>query len=138
MTSTIKLARQREGRKKPPDGKLMINVDGSFREVDGRGGTCVVIRDSNSSFIAGSYSYVEHMIDPPTAKAMALKEGLLLAQHIGCNGFIIQSNCVEVVDIIRLGVSSTAGAPIYDDCFLLWQNFDAIEIEKWVANKVAQ
>jgi ribonuclease HI len=74
----------------------MINVDGSFRKVDGRGGTGVVIRDSNSSFIAGSYAYVEHMIDPPTAEAMALMEGLLLAQHIGCNGFIIQSDCVEV------------------------------------------
>ena len=56
--------------------------------------------------------------------------GLLLAQRIGCNGFIIQPDCVEVLDTIRLGVSSTAGAPIYGDCFLLCQNFDAIEIEK--------
>jgi hypothetical protein len=54
-----------------------------------------------------------------------------------CRSYYLGGSAI-VVDIIRLGVSSTAGAPIYHDCFLLWQNFDAIEIEKWEANKVVQ
>jgi hypothetical protein len=29
---------------------------------------------------------------------MALKEGLLLAQQMACNGFIVHSDCIEVVD----------------------------------------
>jgi ribonuclease HI len=41
----------------------LINVDGSFREENGNGGTGVVIRDSNGSFIAGSYTYLEHRVD---------------------------------------------------------------------------
>jgi hypothetical protein len=53
----------------------------------------VVIRDSNGLFIAGSYAYFEHIIDAPAAEVMALKEGLRLAQQIGCNSFILQSDC---------------------------------------------
>ena len=36
---------------------------------------------------------------------------------------------MEVVETMRLGISFAAGAPIYDDCFLLWQDFEAISIE---------
>jgi hypothetical protein len=50
-----KIIRQREGWKKPPEGKLLINVDGSFRVEKSSGGAGVVIRDSNGLFIAGSY-----------------------------------------------------------------------------------
>jgi ribonuclease HI len=84
-----KFVKKREGWKKPPDGKLLINVDASFREENGNGGTGVIIRDSNGQFIAGSCNYMEHVMDTPTVEVVALKEGFLLAQHIGCNGFII-------------------------------------------------
>jgi hypothetical protein len=49
-----KTVRQRERWKKPPEGKLLMNIGGSFRlsEGQGNGGTGVVIKDSNGSFIA--------------------------------------------------------------------------------------
>jgi hypothetical protein len=72
---------------------------------------------------------MEHVVDAPTAEVMALKEGFLLAQRIGCNGFILHSDCMEVVETMSMGISSTAGAPIYDECFLLWRNFEAVSIE---------
>ena len=37
------------------------------------------------------------------AEAYALKEGLMLAQRIGCNKLIIQSDCMEVVQIMQGG-----------------------------------
>ena len=40
------------------------------------------------------------MVDAPMAEAYALKEGLMLAQHAGCNRVIIQSDCMEVVEIM--------------------------------------
>jgi len=128
-TAMKKSIKQREGWKRPPEGKLLINIDGSFREESDSGGTGVVIRDSKGTFIAGSCNYMEHVVDAPTSEVMALKEGLLLAQWIGCNGFIIHLDYMEVVETIRLGISFAAGAPIYDDCFLLWQDFEAISIE---------
>ena len=75
------------------------------------------------------------MVDAPTTEVMALKEGLLFflavsATCTGCNRFIIQSDSLEVMETMRLaGISSAAGAPIYEDCNILWQNFDAISIE---------
>lgn len=123
-----KIVRQREGWKKPPEGKLIINVDGSFRVENGNGGAGVVIRDSNVSFIAGSHAFFEH--DAPAAETMTLKGGLLLAQHIGYNSFILQLDCSEVVETIRMGWSAAASAPIYDDCLLLWQDFGTISIER--------
>ena len=100
---------------KPPGGKLLINVDASFRPENGSGSTGAVIRYSSGSFIAASRSYFEHVVDAPSAEVMAVKDGLLLAQHIGCNGIIIQSDCLEVVETMQQRVfSAAAGAPIYD------------------------
>jgi len=65
--------------KKPAEGFLMINVDGSFAENTGDGSTGVVIRDASGGFIATSYSYISHVLDAITAKASALRDGLLLA-----------------------------------------------------------
>jgi hypothetical protein len=47
--------------KKPAEGFLMINVDGSFEEIKGVGSTGAVIRDSSGGFIAASYSYISHV-----------------------------------------------------------------------------
>ena len=57
----------------------MINVDGSFAENTGDGSTGVVIRDASGGFVATSYSYISHVLDAITAKASALRDGLLLA-----------------------------------------------------------
>ena len=51
------------------------------------GGTGGVLRGSNGVFIAAAYSFIEHVVDAPTAEVHALREGVLregvlLAQHI--------------------------------------------------------
>jgi hypothetical protein len=49
---------------------------------------------------------MEHVVDAPTAEVTALKEGFLFAQRIGCNGFILHSDCMEVVETMSLGIYS--------------------------------
>ena len=71
--------------KKPPEGNLMLNVDASYKPESGTGSTGAIIRDSFGSFISARVCYFEHMADAATAEAMALKEGLVLAQAMGCN-----------------------------------------------------
>jgi ribonuclease HI len=106
-----------------------MNIDGSFKDVQGIGGTRAIIRDSNGSFIAGSCFYLEHVGDASISEIMVLKEGLLLAQRIGCSSLIIHSDSLVVVETMRMGISLSMGAPIYDECFALQQEFDAISIE---------
>jgi len=115
-------------------------VDASYNQDRGTGSTGAVIRDSSGSFIAAAARFIEHVLDAPMAEAMALKEGLLLAQQIGCNRLMIQSDCLEVVETMKQdGISATASAPVYDECVQLWQDFVSISIEHCnrEANKVA-
>ena len=55
--------------------------------------------------IAATHSFVPHAIDAPMAEAYALKEGLLLAQHIGVGGnrLVIWADCMEVVETTKEG-----------------------------------
>jgi ribonuclease HI len=74
------------------------------------------------------------------AEAYALKEGLMLAQHIGANRLIIQADCLEVVETMKDGGNSANSvAAIYDDCSTIWCGFQDISIEHCnrEANKVA-
>jgi hypothetical protein len=54
------------------------------------------------------------------AGAYALRDGLSLAQHLGCQNFIFQSNNMQVIKTMLLGgVSSRSSVAIYDDCQIL-------------------
>ena len=44
-TAMKKSIKQRKEWKRPPEGKLLINIDGRFREESGNGGIGVVTRD---------------------------------------------------------------------------------------------
>jgi hypothetical protein len=52
-------------------------------------------------FIVAAYNYIAHVVDAPTVEVHALREGLLLAQHIGCSRIIIQSDCLEVAETMN-------------------------------------
>lgn len=120
--SQKRVAVVREGWRKPPEGKLMLNVDAAFCEDQGCGSTGAIIRDANGGFIAAVQSFLPHNVDVPMVEAYALKEGLTLAKHVGCNRFIVQTDCMAVVDTLKDGgFSATAGAAIYDECMRDWR-----------------
>jgi len=95
--ATIKGTKERQGWQKPPEKFVKVNIDASFDEGTGNGNTGVIIRDWTGGAIAASHTFLLYLVDAPMAKAFALKEGLLLAQHAGCNRLIVQSDCMEVV-----------------------------------------
>ena len=73
----------RKGWSKPPEGKLMINVDASFDSDTGSGSTGVVIRDATGECVAASCCHLPHVTDAAMAEAYALRDGLQLDQQIG-------------------------------------------------------
>ena len=85
-----------------PEGKVKVNVDASFDESRGCRSVGTIIRNSMGAAIAASHSYVPHLVDAPMAEAYALKEGLMLVQFIGFNRLIVQSDCMEVVETMKL------------------------------------
>nr|TKW18253.1 hypothetical protein SEVIR_5G420100v2 [Setaria viridis] len=83
MLAARKVVKVRQGWKKPPVGKVMVNVDAGFDENGGCGSVGSVIRDCSGGFLAAAHSFVLHLVDAQMAEAYALKEGLMLAQRIG-------------------------------------------------------
>jgi len=120
----------RQGWLKPPEGKVMVNVDATFDEDVGCGSVGVAIRDSTGGVLAAAHSFVPHLVDAPMAEAYALKERLMLAQPIGCNRLIIQSNCMEVVQTMKDGgFTANSATALYDECNIIWSRFQDIMIE---------
>lgn len=83
--SVKKTAKKRGRWKKPLEGNLLLNVDGSYNPDRSTGGTDAIIRDSRGSFIAAASCFIEHVVDAAMVEAIAFKEGLMLAQLIGCS-----------------------------------------------------
>jgi len=64
----------------------------------------------------------------------------MLAQHIGGNRLIVQSDYMEVVEIMgNGGFMANSPAAIYDECNIAWSGFEEISIEHLSreANQVA-
>jgi hypothetical protein len=74
-----------QGWRKPPEGFLMLNIDASFDDDKGCGSTGAIIRDDSGGMVAATNTFIPHLVDAPMAEAYALKERLMLAQHIGGN-----------------------------------------------------
>jgi ribonuclease HI len=117
----------------------MVNIDAGF--VAGIGSSGVAIRDSSGGgFIATSMSFLPAVLDDPMAEDYGLKEGLNLLNQIGCSNFIVQSDCQEVIDtMIDDGFTASAAAPIFEDCYNIWNDLSMATIEHCdrEANQVA-
>jgi ribonuclease HI len=135
LTKNYKAARKKglqiqQGRLKPPVGKVMVNVDAAFDEDEGCGSVGIVVRDSTGGVLTAAHNFVPHLVDAPMVEAYALKEGLMLAQHIGCNRLIFQSYCMGVVDKMKDGgFTANSTTALYDECNIIWSDFQDIMIE---------
>ena len=103
-----------------PEGITKINVDAAYDMDQGRGSMGVIARDTGGKFVAASCKEIHFVTDPFMAEAYAFREGLSIAQFLGCNKFIIQSDNSQVIDtMMDGGFSATSSAAIFDDCRLL-------------------
>ena len=109
---------------RPPEEFVKINVDASFDIDSGSGGTGAIIRDHFGGFISGGRWSVQHVDEAATAEAHGLRNGLLLAGMVGCNKIMVESDCMEVVQIMQDdGNSLGPAAAIYEECSFLCRNF---------------
>ena len=118
----------------------MLNIDASYDDNQGCGSVGAIIRDGSGGMILATCTFIPYIVDAPMAEAYALKEGLMLAQHIGGNRLIVRSDCMKVVEIISNGgFTANSAAAIYDECNIIWSGFEEISFEHLSreANQVA-
>jgi ribonuclease HI len=101
----------------PPPRQLKLNVDASFHEDMVAGATGAVIRDYQGQFVAASTKYIPHVSSASMAEAFAMKEGLLLANRLGCSSIIAESDSIVTIDACKGGETWwTDSAAIFADC----------------------
>ena len=112
----------RHGWNKPQEGFVKLNVDATFDMDTCSGRTGAIIRDCTGSPIAGDSWNIPTIDTPSTAEACALRDGLIIAGNVGCNRILVESDCMEVVEVMQNGGNSLGVAvAIYEEYFPLSQ-----------------
>jgi hypothetical protein len=79
-------------------------------------------------FIVGACSCIPRIVDATTAEARALRDGLLLMVQVGCHNFIVNNDCMDVIETTRnRGNSIRDDAVIYEKCSFLARNFASVK-----------
>ncbi|KAI5002304.1 hypothetical protein ZWY2020_026954 [Hordeum vulgare] len=86
---------------KPRHDFLKVNVDASFVEEDSAGAIGAVIIDEWGHFIAAATHYIPNVSDAATAESLALRNGLILAAHIGCSKLEAEADCQLVIEAVK-------------------------------------
>ena len=108
----------RRGWVKPKEGYLKLNVDASFDSDRGTGTTGAIIRDAHGFFVAGRNCVLNF------AEACALRDGMSLAEAMGCDRLIVHSYCSEAIEVMKNGGNTYGpGAAIFEDCITFCRQF---------------
>jgi ribonuclease HI len=79
--------------------------------------TGAVVRDYQGQFVVASTKYIPHVSSASMAEVIAMKEGLLLANRLGCNSIIAESDSIVTIDACKVGETWwTESAVIFADC----------------------
>ena len=84
--------------RKPEIRTVKLNVDDAFDVDQGTGGTTADIRDHKGRFMVAQCSYVPFAADSSTTEAMAMRDGLILVNSLGCNIVEAKSYSMEVIN----------------------------------------
>jgi ribonuclease HI len=117
----------RKGWTKPREDFLKLNVDAGFSIDAGSGASGAIIRDHRGHFVGASACGIPFISDAALAEARALKDGLILAGNLGCSRLEVESDCMEVIDVMKNGGNSLGpAAAIYEECSFLCRNFTEV------------
>lgn len=102
---------------KPDVQQIKVNVDGSFHADSLSGSIGAILRDHSGNFIAAYTLYLPSVSSAKAAEARAMKEGLDLANRMGCSNIVAESDSMEIIDACT-GESTwfDESAAIFADC----------------------
>jgi ribonuclease HI len=102
---------------KPSHTQIKVNVDGSFQSDNHAGSVGAVARDSNGRFVAASTIFLPNVASAYASEALAVREGLALANRLGCHNIQIESDSTEVIQACSGGeVWWGEASAIFADC----------------------
>ena len=98
----------------PATGCVKINVDAAAPRQARFGAVGAICRSSDGLFLGASALIIEHIGDPETLEAMAIREGLALAEDLYQRRIHVASDCKKVVDSLKKEDASPYGAIVHE------------------------
>ena len=84
----------------PPLGKLKCNVDAAYDDQRKIGAIAAVIRDHQGNIITGKAHRI-HTSSSLLAEAVAIREGLVLANSCFIDNILLESDCLRIIEDCR-------------------------------------
>jgi ribonuclease HI len=114
---------------KPPAHHYKLNIDACFFP-NGSGSTAAIIRNDHGEMIGGGTWPLMNILSPAFAEAMALKNGMLLLENIGCSPVVVESDSMELITacngVIELWSPYSA---VLADCFQIARRIGRISFQ---------
>ena len=85
----------------PPVGIAKINVDAGVARKHQRGAVAAVARDGQGGYLGASAVLFDGLADPEVLEAMAIREGVNLAQDLLLTRIKVASDCLTVVEAMK-------------------------------------
>jgi ribonuclease HI len=116
----------KKGWTKPLNGMVKINTDTAVDLAARTASTGCIIRDSHGQFLAACRVEIEGVINVITAEAQAVRDGLCLAERIGCNNSEVETDCLEVVTVFQYPLENRiVGTTFLDECRTMMAGFNS-------------
>ena len=87
----------------PAANNIKINVDAGFDESSRSGSTGVIIRNHYGEIIRAQALWYEFAADARSMEALALRDGIRLADDLGLDNLEVESDALEVVNLCTAG-----------------------------------
>jgi ribonuclease HI len=117
-----------------------LNVDALFHVDRKEGATAAVLRDHQGRFVAVVGRFIPHVNSVAMADVMAMKDGLNLANQLGCPRIEAESDSLETVEGCTGGDTWwSESSAVCADCLDMTAGFDDVKFKycSREANKVA-
>jgi ribonuclease HI len=100
----------------PSEGSMMVNVDAALFSQSQRMGVGIVIRDHLGRLQAARRRYVDQVVTPELAEAIAMRCALEFAEDGGFQRIVVASDCDALVNKVNSTAidRSQIGAVVYD------------------------
>jgi ribonuclease HI len=100
----------------PPEGSVLVNVDAAVFSQSQRMGVGIVIRNHLGLVQAARRRYVEQVVNPELAEAIAMRCALEFAEEAGFQRIIVASDCAALISKVNniAADRSMLGAIVYD------------------------
>ena len=85
----------------PPQGVFKINVDGATSDHGRNSSIRVIIRDCNGLVVAALSKYLPGRFAADQVEALAMEQGILLAQELQLSRVILESDALAVVQALN-------------------------------------